>query len=88
MAQKLRLVVAHSNLVINGVYYDLAEEPEVTGDPNYNFKRFSVTLKPNGDLLLDNVSEDITGTSESLEITAGIAAIQGKALLLWTKNNG
>jgi hypothetical protein len=88
MAQKLRLVMAHSNLVINGVYYDLAEEPEVTGDPNYNFKRFSVTLKPNGDLLLDNVSEDITGTSESLEITAGIAAIQGKALLLWTKNNG
>lgn len=88
MAQKLRLVMAHSNLVINGVYYDLAEEPEVTGDANYNFKRFSVTLKPNGDLLLDNNSEDITGTSDSLEITAGIAAIQGKALLLWTKTNG
>lgn len=88
MAQKLRLIVAHSNLVINGVYYDLAEEPEVSGDSNYNLKRFSVTLKPNGDLLLDNVSEGIVGTSESLEISSAITAIQGKALLLWTKNNG
>tara|TARA_R110000796_G_scaffold58535_1_gene135216 strand:+ start:1785 stop:3836 length:2052 start_codon:yes stop_codon:yes gene_type:complete len=87
MAQKLRLVVTHSNLVINGIYYNLSEEPEVTGDPNYNFKRFSVTLKSNGDLLLENVNEDIVNTSASLEITAGIAAIQGKALLLWTKNN-
>ena len=88
MAQKLRLVVSHSNLVINGIYYKLSEQPEVTGDPNYNFKRFSVTLKSNGDLLLDNVSEDIQGTSLNLQVTAGISAIQGKALLLWTKNNG
>jgi hypothetical protein len=86
MAQKLRLVVTHKYLYINGISYDLAEEPEVTGDENTNLKTFSVSLKTNGDLLLESVSEDIVGTTESLEITAGLTAIKNKALLLWTKN--
>ena len=44
--------------------------------------------KKPGYLLLENVDDEVTGTSIGLEVSAGISAIQGKALLLWTKNNG
>jgi len=88
MAHKLRLVVAHKYLTINGINYKLADSPEVTGDPNANFKNFSVTLKSGGDLFLTNDQEVIVNDSESADIAAALEASQGKSLLLWTKTNG
>lgn len=88
MAHKLRLVVAHKYLTINGINYKLADSPEVSGDPNSNFKNFSVTLKSGGDLFLTNDQEVIVNDSESADIVAALDASEGKSLLLWTKTNG
>lgn len=88
MAHKLRLVFSHTNLVINGVEYKIADNPEVPDSEFSNYKNFFVTLKSVGNLLLTDQQEQITGTSESLEIEAGFTAVQGKSLLLWTKTNG
>lgn len=88
MAHKLRLVVAHDTLKVNGIFYKLAESPEITTNPNNNYKTFSVTLKRSGDLFLTDEQELISNSAENDSITAGIEASQGKAMILWTKNNG
>lgn len=88
MAQKLRLIVAHGYLYINGLSYQLSEAPEISGDSNFNLKTFFVTLKNDGNQILTSSTEQIVDTPESLEIASGITAIKGKALLLWTKING
>lgn len=88
MAHKLRLIFSHSYININGIEYQLAEVPEVPEKSFNNLKNFFVTLKSGGNQILTSSQEQITGTTESLEIGTGITAIQGKSLILWTKNNG
>ena len=86
MASKLRMVVAHSYLLINGLYYKLSEAPEVSGDGNYNLKTFSVSLKQGGERFLTDEQENITNTSQGQEIGIALASAQGKGILSWTKN--
>ena len=86
MANKLRMVVAHSYLLINGLYYKLSESPEVSGDGNYNLKTFSVSLKQGGERFLTDEQENITNTSEDAQIGIALASAQGKGILSWTKN--
>ena len=86
MASKLRMVVAHSYLLINGLYYKLSEAPEVSGDGNYNLKTFSVSLKQGGVRFLTDEQENITNTSQGQEIGISLASAQGKGILSWTKN--
>tara|TARA_R110000823_G_scaffold42201_2_gene110673 strand:- start:698 stop:2728 length:2031 start_codon:yes stop_codon:yes gene_type:complete len=86
MANKLRLAVAHKNILINGLFYKLAESPEVTGDGNYNLKIFSVLLKQSGEQFLTTEQENITNTSENSELLIALAAAKGKGVLSWTKN--
>ena len=86
MASKMRLVVAHGYLLINGLYYKLSEAPEVEGDGNYNLKTFSVSLKQGGERFLTDEQENITNTSQGQEIGIALAAAQGKGILSWTKN--
>tara|TARA_R110000822_G_scaffold242584_1_gene371660 strand:- start:2366 stop:4408 length:2043 start_codon:yes stop_codon:yes gene_type:complete len=86
MANKLRMVVAHGYLLINGLYYKLSEVPEVSGDGNYNLKTFSVSLKQGGERFLTDEQEIITNTSQGQEIGIALASAQGKGILAWTKN--
>lgn len=86
MANKLRLVVAHKNLLINGLYYKLSEPPEASGDGNYNLKTFSVSLKQGGERFLTDEQENITNTSQGQEIGIALASAKGKGILSWTKN--
>ena len=86
MANKLRMVVAHGYLLINGLYYKLSEVPEVSGDGNYNLKTFSVSLKQGGEKFLTDEQENITNTSEGAQIGIALASAQGKGILSWTKN--
>ena len=86
MANKLRLVIAHKYLLINGLYYKLSEAPEVSGDGNYNLKTFSVSLKQGGERFLTDEQENITNTSDGEGIRIALASAQGKGILSWTKN--
>jgi hypothetical protein len=87
MAHKLRMVVAHEKLIINGVSFKLSEAPEVSGDINNNFKTFSVTLKQGGDAFLESKDEIINGSADNEALSGAVEASRGKALLLWTKSN-
>jgi hypothetical protein len=86
MANKLRMAVAHSYLLINGLYYKLSEAPEVSGDGNYNLKTFSVSLKQGGERFLTDEQEVITNSSKKQEIGIALASAQGNGILAWTKN--
>jgi len=86
MAHKMRLVVAHSELYINGLPYKLSEEPELTGNSNFNLKTFSVTLKQSGDQFLTDAQESITNIPSNEAIAGAIEASQGKAMILHTKS--
>jgi hypothetical protein len=86
LAQKLRLVVTHKYLQINGLFYKLADVPELAGDMNFNMKTFSVSLKQGGDLFLTAEQENITNTSISGELLMALASAQGKGVLSWSKN--
>jgi len=88
MAHKLRLIFSHQILEINGLFYKIAEVPEITGNANFNLKNFSVTLKRGGDQFLTDAQQNITNTSEGQAISGGIEGSEGKSLLLWTKTNG
>ena len=86
MADKLRLVVAHKNLLINGLLYKLSEAPEVTGDGNFNLKTFSVLLKQSGEQFLTTEQENITNTTDKAELAMALASAKNKGILSWTKN--
>ena len=86
MAHKMRLISGHSELYINGIKSKLAEEPEVSGDENNNFKTFKAVFKQSGNEFLTDAQEQITNTPENNALTAAILAAQGKSFLLWTKN--
>ena len=86
VANKLRMVVAHKYLLINGLYYKLSETPELSGDGNYNLKTFSVSLKQGGEKFLTDEQENITNTSQGEGIRIALASAQGKGILSWTKN--
>ena len=88
MAAKMRLVVAHNYLKINGLFYKLSEVPEIETKQTNNFKLFNVTLKRSGDQFLANVEENIDVSKTGESISAAIEASKGKAMLLWTKING
>lgn len=87
MVNKLRLVFAHKYILINGLYYQLSEIPEVSGDFNYNMKSFSLNLKQGGDKFLTTEQEIITDSPEQQSINIALESAKGKALLLWSKNN-
>jgi len=88
IAHKLRLVTAHKLLNINGIYYKIAETPEIKTDINNNSKSFSVLLKSGGSEFLSKNQEIISGSTESELGVGAIEASQGKSLILWTKQNG
>jgi len=88
MVSKLRLVFAHTALNINGLGYKISEAPEIKTDINNNYKTFSITLKRGGNQFLTADQEELTGTSEADAIAGAIEASKGKALVLWTKDNG
>ena len=85
---KLRLIVTHDILIINGINWKLSQTPEIKGNINSNFKTFTVTLKRSGDLILTDEQELISGDPVSDSIAAAIEASKGKSLILWTKING
>jgi hypothetical protein len=86
MANKLRLVFAHKYVIINRLSYKLSEPPEVTGDGNYNMKKFVVNLKQSGEQFLTTEQELIIDSPQSLEIGIALASAKGKGILAWTKN--
>ena len=86
MAHKMRLISGHSELYINGIKSKLAEEPEVSGDENNNFKTFKAVFKQSGNEFLTDAQQQIINTPENNALTAAILAAQGKSFLLWTKN--
>ncbi len=88
MLHKLRLIFPHKTLIINGISHKIAEIPEIKTDINNNYKTFSITLKTGGNEFLTTEQEEITGTAEADSIAGAIESSQGKALVLWTKNNG
>ena len=84
MAHKMRLVLSHSELYINGIRSKLYESPEISGDENNNFKLFKALVKQSGNEFLTDAQEQIT--SEGGALSAAIEAAQDKSFLLWTKN--
>jgi hypothetical protein len=89
MVHKLRLVMPHFNLVINGLAYKIAEAPEIRTDINNNLKTFSVILKRGGEEFLTAEQEIINvgakGVAEAEAKAAALEASKGKSLLLYTK---
>lgn len=86
VAHNLRLVFASEELEINGISYKLAEPPEISqSDGNANLKNFFVTLKSSGNLILEDVSEQISENSSNLEFEYLIGINKNKGSLLWTK---
>ncbi len=89
MVSKLRLVMVHLYLQINGLNYKISEVPDIKTDINNNLKTFSITLKRGGEQFLTDDQEIIVVGSEvsakSEAIAGAIAASQGKALILWKK---
>ena len=83
MAHKMRLVLSHSELYINGIRSKLYESPEISGDENNNFKQFKALVKQSGNEFLTDAQEQIT--SEGGALSAAIEAAQDKSFLLWTK---
>ena len=88
IAHKLRLVSAHKLLNINGIFYKIAETPEINTNINNNSKSFSVLLKSGGSEFLSKNQEIISGSTESELGVGAIEASKGKSLILWTKLNG
>ena len=88
MAHKLRLIMAHKYLKINGLFYSLSEIPEITSTPTSNLNLFSVILKQSGEQFLTDDQEIITTDDTNDSIAAAIEASKGKAMILWTKTNG
>jgi len=88
IAHKLRLVMSHKLLNINGIDYKIAETPEINTNINNNSKSFSVLLKSGGSEFLSKNQEIISGSTESELGVGAIEASQGKSLILWTKQNG
>jgi hypothetical protein len=90
MAHKLRLVMTHLYLQINGLNYKIAEIPEIKTDINNNSKTFSVILKRGGQEFLTDDQEIIevgSRASADAEAKAGaIEAAKGKSLILWHKS--
>lgn len=86
MITKLRLIVTHKILEINGILWKLSEVPEIKTNEFNNYKTFSVLLKTGGDLALTDGNEALLDGSEA--IAGAIEASRGKALILWTKTNG
>ncbi len=84
MAHKMRLVLSHSELYINGIRSKLYESPEISGDENNNFKVFKALVKQSGNEFLTDAQEQIT--SEGGALSAAIEASKDKSFLLWTKN--
>ena len=85
MASKLRLVVAHEYLIINGLRYKIAQAPEIKKNKFNNYRVFSVLLKRGGDNILPTDIEVLNGDGDS--ISGAIEASEGKALVLYTKTN-
>jgi hypothetical protein len=88
IAHKMRLVMSHKNLNINGIDYKIAETPEINTNINNNSKSFSVLLKSGGNEFLSKNQEIISGSTESELGVGAIEASKGKSLILWTKQNG
>lgn len=86
IANKLRLVVAHKYLLINGLFYKLAEVPEVESYGDSNFKKFVVNLKQSGEQFLTAEQEVISDSVEQQEIGIALGNAIGKGILAWTKN--
>lgn len=92
MARKLRLILTHDRLFINGVLYRLGEDaPELNARFTTNICELSAVLSKGGDLTgfdLDVVTA-VTGEGvdqSTYELENAIAAAKGKALILWKKS--
>lgn len=91
MVRKIRTILAHDRLFINGVLFRLGETPELNSRYTTNLCELTALLKKGGDIT-DNFDSEIInpGTGEGVdeatyELEQAIAAAKGKALILWKK---
>ena len=92
MVRKLRLILTHDRLFINGVHYTLGEDvPELNSRFTTNICELTATLRKGGDLtesLDKSIVESVAGEGvdqSTYELEQAIAAAKGKALILWKK---
>ncbi len=89
MAHKLRVILTHRMLNINGIFYKISESPEITTDISNNLKTLTVILKTGGDEFLTSDQEIIivgqVAQAEQDSISAAIEASKGKSLILHSK---
>lgn len=86
IAHKLRLVTSHSTLIINDVPYKKYEAAEVETNFTTNEATFVFRAKPNGNDFIPSENENFIDENDGL--TGAIESIEGKALILYTQNNG
>lgn len=93
MVRKLRLVLTHDRLFINGVHYTLGEEaPELNSRFTTNICELTAVLRKGGDLTESfdrEIIEPATGEGvdrSAYELEQAISAARGKALILWKKS--
>ncbi|MEL4307434.1 hypothetical protein [Joostella sp. CR20] len=84
MAHKLRLILAHNDLFLNGVGYKLSETPEIEGTLTTNHKQLTATFKLSGNEFIPSENANLIDTEGGG--LAGIEAYNDLGLLLWTKN--
>lgn len=91
MVRKLRLILAHDRLFINGVLYRLNETPELNSRFTTNICELSAVLSTGGDNVENfdlEIIEPQSGTgvdNATYDLEQAIAAAKGKALILWKK---
>ena len=90
MARKLRMVLAHDMLFINGIHYRLGDEvPELNSRFTTNICELTAILRKGGDMTeaFDSaVIQPTTGEGidrSAYELEQAISAARGKALILW-----
>ena len=92
MARKIRMVLAHDMLFINGVHYRLGDEsPELTSRFSTNICELTAVLHKGGDVTESfdaSVIQPATGEGvdqSTYELEQAISAARGKALILWKR---
>lgn len=86
IAHKMRLIIAHSIVSIDGLFCKLAEQPELQEMKGTNLSHLRAVMKVSGNEFNPEVDENFvdpdTGSFPAIE------ASEGSALILYTKDNG
>lgn len=89
MVRKVRLILTHDRLFINGILYRLGDAPELNSRYSTNTCELTAVLRKGGDITEDletEIIEPVTGEGvdqATYELNNAIAAAKGKALILW-----